>query len=179
VRLDPPQKYLPLDTLLEKTHYTSYFRQKQVKKNEPRSPRRPLCHFVRSLPQVFIPCARSTLTMRPTRKAVRFFARALGALAEVLLSERYYHSDIRRTAVLDSAAQASAFPCPSFIWTCGNTRPYFKVPLGPQSGTIFAQRGSDKGPRPLSKAKASQSWGNGMCADSASRAVLRVSCLRC
>jgi hypothetical protein len=57
--------------------------------------------------------------------------------------------------------------------------PILKCHLGPQSGAVFAQRGSDKGPRPLSKAKASQSWGNGVYADSASRAVLRVSCLRC
>src|ERR671933_402680 len=76
-----------------------------VRLSWPRSPRRPLCYFVRSLPQVFIPCARSTSAMRPTRKAVRFFARALGALADVLWLERYYHSDIRRTAVLDAAAQ--------------------------------------------------------------------------
>jgi hypothetical protein len=75
-----------------------------------RSRRRPLGHCVRSLPQVFILCARSTSAMRPTRKAVRFFAKALGALAAVLLSKRYYPSDIRGTAVSDAAASSPTFP---------------------------------------------------------------------
>src|SRR5215468_9552083 len=65
--------------------------------------------------------------MRPARKAVRFCASALGALAEVFLSERYYPSDSRGTALPAAAASSSAFPCPSCLVTCCPARPSEKV----------------------------------------------------
>src|SRR5262245_22517911 len=65
--------------------------------------------------------------------------------------------------------------------------PMIKCNLGLQTGTAFAQRGPDKGPRPqrsrawplpLSKSKASPYRENGVCEDAAARAVLRCPCLR-
>ena len=76
--------------------------------------------------------------MRPTRKAVRFFARALGALAEVLLSERYPPSDICGTAVLDFQLPYVS-PCRLFWSEPAEIQgPILKCHLGSQSGTVFA-----------------------------------------
>ena len=66
--------------------------------------------------------------------------------------------------------------------------PMRKRNLGLQPGTVFAQRGPDKGPRPrrsrswslpLSKATASPYRENGVYEDAAERAVPRCPCLRC
>ena len=74
----------------------------------------------------------------PYQEGRALFRKSLGALEKVLLSEGYHHSDIRGTAVLDSAAQASAFPVPLSSEPAEIQGPILKRHLGPQSGTVFA-----------------------------------------
>jgi len=77
----------------------------------------PTAHFFSRVRMRFCRVQRDHWNDRRLFETLSFLAIALGSLTKVLLSGRYYASDIKGTAVPDSAAQSPALPYPSFLLT--------------------------------------------------------------